>query len=105
MWRYFEKQKFSNIPANIQVKICMQDIIAAAAKDIVLSEYLQKISQYIWDPTEECSVYLEAILKWKISPTYNGTKSSTKSVLKKVVTIKASEKDSRMNQTNTLEVV
>lgn len=101
---YFEKQNFSNIPVNIQESISMQDVAEAAAKDTVLSEHLQKISQVIWDPTEDSSVNVEAILKWKISSTYNGTRSSTKSVLEKVVTTKASVKDRQMNQTNTLKV-
>lgn len=41
----------------------MQDVVEAAAKDVVLSEHLQKINQVIWDPTEDSSVNLEAILK------------------------------------------
>lgn len=103
IWGHSEKQNFSNIPVNIQEKISMQDVAEAAAKDTVLSEHLQKIN--IWDPTEDSSVNLEAILKWKISTTRHSTRSSTKSVLKKMVTIKASEKDRGMNQTNTLKVV
>lgn len=41
----------------------MQEVVGAAAKDTVLSEHLQKINQIIWDPTEDSSVNLEAILK------------------------------------------
>lgn len=83
----------------------MQDVVEAAAKDVGLSEHLQKINLVVWGPTEDSSVNLEAILKLKISTTYNGARSSTKSVLKKVGTIRASEKDRGMNETNTLKVV
>lgn len=99
-WEHFEKQNYSDIPVNIQEKVSMQDVIQAAAKDTVLSEHLPKNqSSYLGSNRRQSSVNLEAILKQKLSTTYNGTGSSTKSVLKKVVTIKASEKDRRMDQT------
>lgn len=94
--RTFWKTELQQYPSQHPGETLRAGPCRGAAKDTVLSEHLQIKLFGIQQQTELCKPGSNS--KMKNKHPYNGTRHSTKSVLKKVVAIKASEKDRWMNQ-------